>query len=35
MDMPSLASVIASLAGDPPELDAPPSWSQGRTLYGG
>lgn len=35
MDMPSLATVVASLAGDPLALDAPPSWSQGRTLYGG
>lgn len=35
MDQPSLAAVIASLAGDPLSLDAPPSWSQGRTLYGG
>jgi acyl-CoA thioesterase len=35
MDHPSLAAVISSLAGDPLSLDAPPSWSQGRTLYGG
>ncbi|WP_338504673.1 thioesterase family protein [Sphingomonas kaistensis] len=35
MDHPSLAAVIASLAGDPLSLVAPPSWSQGRTLYGG
>lgn len=35
MEHPSLAAVIASLAGDPLSLDAPPSWSQGRTLYGG
>lgn len=34
---PSLASVIASLAsaGKGFTLDAPPAWSQGRTLYGG
>lgn len=35
MDHPSLAAVIASLAGDPLAIEAPPSWSQGRTLYGG
>jgi len=35
MDQPSLAAVIASLASDPLSLEAPPSWSQGRTLYGG
>jgi acyl-CoA thioesterase len=35
MDHPSLAAVVASLSGDPLTLDAPPSWSQGRTLYGG
>lgn len=35
MDHPSLADVVASLSGDPLTLDAPPSWSQGRTLYGG
>ncbi|WP_300974301.1 thioesterase family protein [Sphingomonas sp. LHG3406-1] len=35
MDMPTLAQVIASLEGEPFGLDAPPSWSQGRTLYGG
>ena len=37
MTAPSLASVIASLgaASDGFTLDAPPSWSQGRTLYGG
>lgn len=34
-DHPSLAEVVASLSGDPLSLDAPPSWSQGRTLYGG
>lgn len=37
MTAPSLASVIASLvpAGEGFTLDAPPAWSQGRTLYGG
>jgi acyl-CoA thioesterase len=35
MNHPSLAAVIATLSGDPPTIDAPPSWSQGRTLYGG
>ncbi|UUR08867.1 acyl-CoA thioesterase [Sphingomonas glaciei] len=35
MDHPSLATVVASLSGDPLTLEAPPSWSQGRTLYGG
>jgi acyl-CoA thioesterase len=35
MPVPSLADVVASLSGDPLSLDAPPSWSQGRTLYGG
>nr|WP_314445464.1 thioesterase family protein [uncultured Sphingomonas sp.] len=35
MDHPSLATVVASLAGDPLTIEAPPSWSQGRTLYGG
>ena len=37
MTTPTLADVIASL--EPQDLtftlDAPPSWSQGRTLYGG
>lgn len=35
MIMPTLAEVVASLSGNPLSLDAPPSWSQGRTLYGG
>jgi acyl-CoA thioesterase len=35
LSLPSLADVVASLSGDPLSLDAPPSWSQGRTLYGG
>lgn len=35
MTMPSLAQVVASLSGEPLTIDAPPSWSQGRTLYGG
>ncbi|WP_344710202.1 thioesterase family protein [Sphingomonas humi] len=34
-DHPSLAAVVDSLSGSPLSLDAPPSWSQGRTLYGG
>jgi acyl-CoA thioesterase len=35
MTAPSLAHVVASLIGNPLTLEAPPSWSQGRTLYGG
>ncbi|WP_344696969.1 thioesterase family protein [Sphingomonas rosea] len=35
MTAPSLAEVVGSMTGDPLTLDAPPSWSQGRTLYGG
>jgi acyl-CoA thioesterase len=37
MSNPTLAAVIASLAPDAPNfrIEAPPSWSQGRTLYGG
>lgn len=37
MTMPTLAQVIASIEGEAGglALDAPPSWSQGRTLYGG
>ena len=35
MTAPSLAAVVASLSGDPLTLEAPPRWSQGRTLYGG
>ena len=35
MTAPSLAQVVASLSGDPLTLEAPPAWSQGRTLYGG
>ena len=31
----SLAEVVGALDGEPLSLDAPPSWSQGRTLYGG
>ena len=36
-DHPTLADVVASLSpvDDAFALDAPPSWSQGRTLYGG
>jgi acyl-CoA thioesterase len=36
-DHPTLAEVIASLSssGTSLTLEAPPSWSQGRTLYGG
>lgn len=32
---PTLAEVVGSIEGDPPTLQAPPSWGQGRTLYGG
>ncbi|GLR46926.1 thioesterase family protein [Sphingomonas astaxanthinifaciens] len=35
MGSPTLAEVVAAIAGDPLTIDAPPSWSQGRTLYGG
>jgi acyl-CoA thioesterase len=37
MPMPTLADVVSSLASEDEvlALDAPPSWSQGRTLYGG
>lgn len=35
MTAPSLAQVVASISGDPLTLEAPPAWSQGRTLYGG
>lgn len=31
----SLAEVVDALDGEPLSLEAPPSWSQGRTLYGG
>lgn len=36
-DLPTLADVVSSLeaAGTNFTLEAPPSWSQGRTLYGG
>lgn len=31
----SLAEIVNCMTGDPLSLEAPPSWSQGRTLYGG
>lgn len=32
---PTLGDVVDMMAGSPLGLDAPPAWSQGRTLYGG
>lgn len=35
MTSPTLAQVAAAMSGDPLTLEAPSSWSQGRTLFGG